>query len=457
MRRFDFDYLIIGCGLAGRTAALIAVNSGMKVGVVEAENRGGNELNGNELPYLVMSNVAKIYHEANNGRKMGVFGHDLGYNYPTILHWKEEVLSRIADDRPEIEESGAKYLKGFAHFLDAHRLSVGEIGEVSAKKILIATGGRINTTGITCASNTKMLTPAEVLKLQRLPKNIVIVGGGASGCELAEYLGKLGVKVVLLEKKSRLLPVEDQEVGETMAAYLQSLGVSVVVKADVKAVERAEKLQKIIFDFDRKSKFIETEQVVAATGFVPNTDMGLENAGIEYDKNGIKVNRFMRTRLRHIYAVGAAIQSESIVNSPEKTAHEAAVAAANMINKGKNIVNYIGMTRRVNTDLEVATVGLTEKTCKARKIKYKVTTVRAKQIAGAKIDDHDLSFVKIMVDREKKILGAAVMAPKAGLVIQEISLAMRTGAKILDLAMTPHAMHDYAEMVKIAARELAQQ
>ena len=134
-----------------------------------------------------------------------------------------------------------------------------------------------------------------------------------------------------------------------------------------------------------------------------------------------------------------------------------AVAAANMINKGKNTVNYIGMTRRVNTDLEVATVGLTEKTCKARKIKYKVATVRAKQIAGAKIDDHDLSFVKIIVDREKKILGAAVMTPKAGLVIQEISLAMRTGAKILDLAMTPHAMHDYAEMVKIAARELAQQ
>lgn len=456
MRRFDFDYLIIGCGLAGRTAALVAVNSGMKVGIVEAENPGGNEINGNELPYLAMSNVAKIYHEANNAQEMGVFGQEISYNYPTILHWKEKVLNKVTEDRQEIEEAGVKYLKGFAHFLDAHRVSVGEAGEVSAKKILIATGGKINTAGITYADNVKLLMPTGVLKLQRLPKSVVVVGGGASGCELAEYLVKLGVKVVLLEKKANLLPTEDQEIGETMANYLRNLGVSVVAKAEVKAVEQTEKRQKIIFDFERKSKFLEAEKVVLATGIVPNTDIGLENAGVEYDKNGIKVNRFMRTRLRHIFAVGAAIQSDSIVNSPEKTAHEAAVAAANMINKGKNIVNYVGMARRVNTDFEVATVGLTEKVCKARKIKYKVATVKANQITRTKIDNSDLNFVKIIVDREKKILGAAMMAPKAGLAIQEISLAMRTGVKILDLAMTPHAMHDYSEMIKIAARELAQ-
>lgn len=458
MRKFDFDYLVIGSGVAGRTAALMAVNSGMKVGVVEAGEWGGESLRNWGIPYLVVSEVARNYDILRKNEKNGIYGSELSYNYPTMMRRKENLLRQRANIKKELEEAGVKCLDGFANFLDPHKVAVGEVGEISARKFLIATGSKIKNGKITHAKNVNLLTPSEVLNLERLPKTATVIGGGASGCEIAEYLAKLGVEVSLIEKETTLMPQEDKEIGQTLREYFElELNVFVINKANVQAVEQAQEIKKVIFSSEGKYKSIRSEAVILATGKQPMVDVGLENAGVKYDESGVKVNSLMRTNIRHIFAAGSVAQNNSTINSLEKSAHEAGVASANMINRGKNLVNYVGMTRRADLALGVASVGLTEEMCKARRIKYKTVNVKIDQTLIGRVRGMSYGFVKMIVDRNKKILGASVVAPQTDLVIQEISLAMRTGAKILDLAMTPHAMHDYAEMVKIAARELAQQ
>ena len=171
-----------------------------------------------------------------------------------------------------------------------------------------------------------------------MPKAVLVVGGGASGCEIAEYFAELGAKVLIMERSEHLLPREDKEVGDIISEYLtKELGVMVLPNCKVVALEQ-----------------VRVDSIVLATGSQPIVDYGLENAGIKYKNSGILVNKLFQTSAKNIYAIGDAIGASD--TSIERAEYEGTILASNLLHHTKNIVNYSGFARTVNTYPEIAVV-----------------------------------------------------------------------------------------------------
>ena len=454
MKKFDYDYVVIGSGAAGRTAALMAAGAGLKTAIIEADKWGGNTLNYRSVPDAASLHFSSLYLQAVRGARFGLSSTNLRYNYPTALHWRTLAARRAGGgSTKELEEVGATCIKGFAHFVGPHEIAVGEDGRISAKKFLIATGSTLADNGITGADTVPCLTPKNAMMVNRLPKVALIVGGGASGLEIAEYYASLGVQVLIMELAERLLPKEDSEVGEMLEFYLtKQLKVKVLTQSRVVAVQRDGSYKKVIFLRGGQEKAVKVEEVVFATGSSPVLDMGLENAGVKFTKNGIKVNKSLQTSAKHIYAAGDVLGGES---STERATYEAAVVTANIINKSKAEVDYRGFTRVTNTFPMVASVGVTEDDCVKRDRKYKVALAPLSVASASNTEDFRTGFIKLLASREGKLIGGTVVAPHADLIIQEIALAIRQEMRTIDLASMPHMAESWGEIVKVAARRLA--
>lgn len=315
-----------------------------------------------------------------------------------------------------------------------------------------------------------MFTSRRCFRLKRLPKVALVVGGGPTGCEIAEYLAEMGTKVVLMEISERLLPNEDPEAGEVIEKRLsKTLGVKVITSARVTAVQSAGKSElpsgrkidvvKASFVSAGANKSVKVESVILATGTEPAVDLGLNNAGIEFSSHGIRVNGAMQSSAKNIYACGdvadVVLEKHGYVvdtSSTEKASYEAATAASNIVNRTKILADYTGFVRMVNTFPKVAATGYTEDECIARGWKYKQTLVPLSSVSAANTSGYHDGFVKLVVSLDNKILGATVVAPEADLLIQEIVLAIKMNMRLIDLAATPHVATGWGEAVRVAAR-----
>lgn len=455
--KYDFDYIVIGSGAAGGTAAMMAANAGKSVALVEAKMWGGASPNFRNVPFAAATQFSHLYNEAKAGVRFGISSGSLRYNYPIALKWRAVAAKRAgANSKRRFEKAGVKCIPGFAHFVSPNTVAVSNRGELKGKKFIIATGAVPVDSGISGLDAVKCLTPEEVLRLERLPKVVLVAGAGASGCEIAEYLAELGIKVILAELADRILPREDQEVAEVLEKYFtKKLGMKVLTQARVIAVENSKGVKRVIFMKDGREKSVRVEEVILATGTKPATDLGLENAGVKYGVDGIKVGKSMETSARNIFAVGDVANSSSKISSTEIAAYEAAVAMTASVNRAKGIADYRGFSRITSTHPQVASVGLNEDDCIKRDLKYKTTLVPLSLVPAANIHDFKDGFIKMITNREKKVLGATIVAPDAETVIQEVALAIRMDAKLLDIATTPHSALGWGELVRIAARRLA--
>ena len=189
-----------------------------------------------------------------------------------------------------------------------------------------------------------------------------------------------------------------------------------------------------------------------ATPPEPATDFGLENAGVRYSFDGVKVNSNLRTSCGHIWAAGDILGGES---STEKATYEAKLATMNAIKKAGNNVNYTGFVRMTNTFPQVAKVGMNEVDFGPQGEKRKVSIIPIDSISAANTNDFRDGFVKMTADTKGQVLGATVVAPHADLIVQEISLIIRTGMRVAEIAAAPHVATSWEEAVRIAARELS--
>lgn len=453
-RKYDFDYIVIGSGAAGGTAAQMAAGAGLKVALIEADRWGGSEANYRDVPYMAGLHFSQLYAEAVRGARFGMSSVNLHYNYPSVQHWLSIAAKRAGANSPEkFEKVGVRCLEGVAHFVGPHEIAVGE-KRITGKRFLIATGSVPLYGGITGVDTVPCLTPDMVMYTQRIPKVVIVVGAGATGCEIAQYYADLGSKVLIAEAARRILPKEDLEVSATLTEhFVNDLGVKVLSGAKVVAVEQEGEIKTVVFTRGKEEKRVRVEEVVLATGTAPMLDLGLENAGVKYTKEGIKVDKSLHTSAKHIMAAGDVLGG--VRSSTEQASYEGAIATANIVNRNKSTVDYTGFVRMVETYPKVASVGLTEAECKKRKLKYRSAIVKAEVASAANTRDFKVGFVKILVNRERKVIGATVVSPEADTVIQELVLALRAGVSMIDLAGVPHVASSWSDLVRMAARRLA--
>lgn len=451
-KKFDFQYIVIGSGPAGSAAALtLAKFSKKPIAIVEERNFGGTDLNTRDIPYAVALNFSHSYQQLLSLPEFK--NQDITFSLPTaVSHQLKSIIETGNNYQKAYEKAGITCIKGYANFLDKHTIAIGE-KKFTAANFLLATGSKLKTSGISGTESVNYLTPETAIKIRRLPKVAVIVGGGSTGCEIAEYYAELGTKVIILETANRLLPREDKEVGEAMAEYLtRELGVMVLPNCKVVSIEQDDIVKRVVFRNAKAEKMIRTDCIVLATGSEPNLDYGLENTGVKFKNSGIITDRFFQTTTKNIYAAGDCLGKES---STERANYEGIIAASNLANKSKIPTNYAGFIRKISTFPEIAIVGFNEDDLVKRDRKYKKATINLTETNASSIYNFKYGFIKLLADKNNHLLGATIVAPNAISIAAELSAPLRYGLSLKEIANDPYYLvNDYNYLIKLAAKKI---
>lgn len=450
-KKYDFDYIIIGSGPAGSTAALKLASAKKRVALVEARFFGGANLNTRNVPYAVALDFAHTYAKILTYPEFK--NQDLHFNLPTIpARELKTIIAAGGNDKKIFEDAGITCIRGYANFLDPHTIAVSE-KKFTANNFILATGSRLKITGISGTDLVPHLNPETAITIRRFPKVAAIIGGGATGCEIASYFASLGIKVILFEAAERLLPREDKEVNDYLSDYFaQKLDISILPNCKVVALEEDSFSKRVIFRQDNTEKLVRVDCIVLATGSQPNLDYGLENANVKYRNAGIIANKYFETSAKNIYAIGDALGQAS---STDLAYQEGLTLATNLINKAKNTVDYHNFARVTKTFPEIATIGYSEDDLIKRDRKYQKSFIKLSDAIISKIDNFDYGFVKLLADKTNHIIGATIVAPHAELMAPELVIAIQQHLTALELASAPHNSNNYSQLIKLAAKQLS--
>jgi pyruvate/2-oxoglutarate dehydrogenase complex dihydrolipoamide dehydrogenase (E3) component len=451
---FDYDLIVIGSGAGGSAAATIAARNGKRVAIIESDTFGGDSPNWSDIPTKALLHVAHLYDEARHGAKFGLRTSTLGYNYPSIRAWKDLAVKRTgaAGNRKFYESHGISAFNATAHFLSPHEISVNR-RHLSAGHFLIATGSSWVTPKVQGLTDLSFYTPRTILEAMRPPKSLFIIGGGSHGVEIAQMMATFGTKVYIAEQAARLLPRQDAEVGELMEKVLtEQKGVTVLTHSRVLSVVKEGLGKRILITRAGVEKFVKADEILVATGRMPNLDLGLENASIAYSPKGIEVNDQLQTSVKHIYAAGDVLGRDSYTHS---ALLESRVAAHNLFERNNITPDYTATPGLIFTSPEIAHVGLSEDDCTKRDLSINKAIAPLNIIARSNTADFRDGFVKIITDKKGVVLGGTIAAPHASEMIQELALAVKHGLTAKQIAETPHAFLSWAEAVRVAANKLS--
>jgi pyruvate/2-oxoglutarate dehydrogenase complex dihydrolipoamide dehydrogenase (E3) component len=332
----------------------------------------------------------------------------------------------------------------------------GEGITLTAKHFVIATGSRVATPPLPQLHETGYLTSDDALQLKRLPKSLIVLGGGAIACEFAQFFARFGVKVTLVQRSGHILNGFDPDAAGVLETVFQREGVALFTGTKLLDARRLGGLKEIAFEHGGQTVRVQAEEILFALGRVPNTaSLGLENAGVKTERGRIVANEFMQTSAPHIFAAGDCTGPHEIVHiaiqQGETAAHN--IATPTMPRK----VDYRLLISVVFTEPQAAYVGLTEKAAAARGIAYLAASYPFNDHGKSLIMEAKDGFVKLLADpKSGEILGGACTGPAGGELIHEIVIAMAKRMTVRELAATPHYHPTLAEIWTYPAEELAE-
>jgi dihydrolipoamide dehydrogenase len=449
-----FDLIVIGAGPGGYVCAIRAAQLGLKVACVEGrETLGGTCLNVGCIPSKALLHATHQLHEVHeNFAKMGLMGGAPTVDWGRMLAYKADV---IAQNTRGIEflfkKNKVTWLKGWASIPAPGQVKVGDTVH-ETKNIVIATGSETSPLNGAAVDEVTVVTSTGALDLPRIPKSMVVIGGGVIGLELGSVYTRLGTQVTVIEYLDHLIPGNDGEVQKTFERILKKQGLAFHLGAAVQGVTRHEGGATVAWQRRKDGTLHETQAdiVLVATGRRPFTrGLGLDALGVQMTARGqIAVDRHFATSVKGIYAIGDAIPGPMLAHKAE----DEGFAVAEIIAGRAGHVNYGVIPAVIYTHPEVASVGATEETLKEQGVAYKAGKFSFMGNGRAKANFAADGFVKILADaKTDRILGAHIIGPMAGDLIHEICVAMEFGAAAEDLARTCHAHPTYSEAVREAA------
>lgn len=448
MTRADHDLIIIGAGAAGLIAARFAARLGARVLLVERDRIGGDCTWTGCVPSKSLIRVAKAAHEVRTASRFGVMASTPRIDMERAMAYvQQNVQSIYAPTSPEaLQREGIRVAIGPASFEDAHTVRVG-VDVFVGRRILICTGATPVVPDLSGLAETPYLTYHTVFSLQRLPSSLAIVGGGPLGVELGQAFQRLGSRVTVIAP--RLLPYDDPEATTVLARVLAREGLTWVqgratsVRAESHGVVVASEAGDTMGD-----------AVLIATGRQPNLEgLTLERAGVTYSSRGIPVDDRLRTNIDHIYAAGDVIGGEQFSHVAGWQAFE---ATRNALLPGSASGRANPMAWVTFTDPEIAQVGLTEATARARFGRAaQIARWDIAQVDRAKCDNDEDGFIKLMTDGKGRLVGATIVASRAGEMSGEMSLAIARGLTMGELSSAVHAYPTYTTALQQMASQVA--
>lgn len=455
-KAYDYDLLVIGSGSGGNVAASMVAKKGKRVAIADQAHRLGGECpNWACVPTKAILHAAEYYQKVQEAPRYGIETGKIKLNYRKVKAWKDLVVSRTGTDNAEefFKSEGIDVLHGHAHFIDPHTVSIKN-KRYTARKFLIATGTTNFIPPVKGIEDTGYITYEQAIDLEEPPKSLAVIGGGAIGCEFVQAFSTFGTTVTQFEAAPRLLAREEPEIAELTKAIFLKRGVAVKTSTLVHSVE-TKNGKKILHYGDGNHKGqVTVDEILVAAGKKANTDLGLENAGVEYGKRGITTNEFMQTSAKHIFAAGDVVGPYNFTHT---AAYQSRVAGHNLF-ANKSLwqkTDYHNIPRCVFVSPEVASVGLTEAELKEHGIKPKIGLSPINTIGRSNTENHSSGLVKVICNQKGTILGGAIVAPRAGEMIHELAVAIQYRAHAHDIANMIHAFPTWSEAVKIACSKVS--
>jgi mercuric reductase len=446
--------VIIGSGAAASAAALRAASGGARVTLIERGTLGGTCVNVGCVPSKIFIRAAHIAHlRTHSPFDAGVSAHRPVVNRALLLQQQQQRVAELRHAKYETILDGNPDItvrRGEARFKEAHTLTIidadGATNEISFDRALIATGAMPFIPDIPGLHDTPYWTSTEALVAEQLPQHLVVYGGSIVALELAQAFLRLGSRVTLVAR-STLLAKDDPLIGETLQRILVDEGMRVLSHQSLRRVAYAQAR----YTLDLDGETIQADQLLIAAGRNPNTtELNLPQAGIQTDVRGaIVVDDYLRTSASNIYAAGDCTAGPALVYV---AAAAGTRAAANMLG-GDERLDLSTVPAVVFTDPQVATVGLDE--AHARRLGMSVDTrvLSLEHVPRALANFDTRGFVKLVAEkRSGKLLGAQIVAPEAGEIIQSAALAIHAGMTVNDLAARLFPYLTMAEALKLCAQ-----
>ena len=455
----NFDVIIIGSGPGGYVCAIRSAQLGLKTACVESQKSlGGTCLNVGCIPSKSLLNSSEMYHKAQKEfNKLGIETGTIKLNLSKMMSNKNKsVLTLTKGIEFLFKKNKITHLRGKGSILTKDTISViddsGKKNNYKAKNIVIATGSiPTSLPGIKIDEKT-IVSSTGALSFQKVPRELVVIGAGYVGLEIASVWKRLGSNVTVVEFLDHIIPGMDKDISNEFLKILNKQGIN--FKLDSKVTDVRVVKNKAVVDFTNnksaKRERIECDKVLIAVGRKANLGEGISKLGIKLDKqNKIQINNKFKTSIKNIYAIG------DVVNKGAMLAHKAeeeGIAVAEIIAGQAGHVNYDVIPAVIYTSPEVAMVGKTEEQLKKENIKYIIGKFPFLANSRAKVNNDTEGFVKIIAEaKTDKVLSVSIIGSEAGTMIAELALAMEFGASAEDIARTCHPHPSRSEGVKEAA------
>ncbi len=452
-----FQVTIIGGGPAGYVCAIRLAQLGIKTACIESRDKlGGTCLNVGCIPSKSLLNLSEKFYEAKNYSKLGIELGELKLNLESMMKNKEKsVLILTKGIEFLFKKNKIKHFVGKGSFLSPNKISIidnkNSENIIETEKTIICTGSEPLSLPNVKFDEQKIVSSTGALTLKKVPKKMLIVGGGYIGLEMGSVWSRLGSEVHVVEFLDHITPGMDKEISKEFLKILQKQGIKFHLETKVENITKNAN-EVLVKTLNKENKNIDfsCDVVLISIGRKPNTkNLNLEKIGINLDnKKRIKVNKKYQTNINNIFAIGDVIEGPMLALKAE----EEGIAVAEMIAGQAGHVNYNVIPGVVYTSPEVATVGKTEEQLIEEKINYKIGKFSFMANSRAKTINETDGFVKILADdKTDKVLGVHMIGSNAGELIAEMSLAMEFGASAEDIARTCHAHPTFSEAVKEAA------
>ncbi|MBF0265504.1 MAG: FAD-dependent oxidoreductase [Gammaproteobacteria bacterium] len=453
-KHFDYNLIVIGAGAGGLVSAYIAAAVKAKVALIEKHKMGGDCLNTGCVPSKTLIHIANIAYQAREANKLGINLPEPEVNFKKVMQQVHQAIQKIEphDSIERYSALGVDVIEGKAKISSPYQIEVNN-QTLTSKNIIIASGAQPYIPELAGLNQINYLTSDNLWQLNQLPENLLILGGGPIGCELAQAFKRLGSKVTIIQRNKHLLPREDSDISDFVKTQFEQEGINIKLEHQAVSIDFKDNKKYLVCSYLKQNIEVEFSDILIALGRQANTEnFGLQDLQIPLRANKtLETNELLQSNYPNIYAVGDVTGPFQFTHV---AAHQAWYASVNALfgSFKKFKVDYRFIPWATFTDPEIARVGLNEQQAKENNIAYELSCFDLSDLDRAITDNKNVGLIKVLtVPGKDKILGVSIAGEHAAEIIVEFVTAMKYGLGLNKILSTPHIYPTFAETNKYVA------
>ena len=449
-----FDLIIVGGGSAAFSAAIRTSELGGTAAIINTGlPTGGTCVNTGCVPSKTLIRAAETVHNANHPRFRGIDSKASITDFKVIMDQKRQMVNDLRKAKYVdviADDSNSTLVNGFARFVDKHLVEVDGV-TYHGKNVLIASGSTSWIPPVQGLETAGYLTNESAYELDKLPKSLIVLGGGYIALENAQLFSRLGSKVTVVQRSGHILSYQPKQLGDTLAGFLEDEGITVMTNTRLKEVTNTADKKKVALTVNNEEMVLEAEEILVATGRVGNTALlGLDKIGIQtHGKGYIEVDQTLRTEQNHIFAAGDVLGERQFVYT---AAYEGKIAAENAMKASHVKADFTLVPWVVFTDPQVAGVGMDEHQACSAGIDVDTAKISLEHVPRSIAARDTRGYIQLIRNKASdQLVGARIVAPEGSELLMEITLAIRHGITVDSMKSEFHPYLTLSEGIKLAA------